>query len=485
MLWLALHIPELPLQLSQRTTPDDAALVITDAHSKRPLVLCVNDKARAAGIRPGMSIAAAKVFASNLTALPRDPETEIRALHNFACWGYQFTPGVVVQPGEGLILEVGSALQLHGGLSSLVDLVRQGSLDLGYRAHLGVAPTPLAAGVPAKAQHLGCRTEQCLEITALPVHLRDLPMALLDWPETVLAQLSALGITRIGQCLALPRDGFIKRFGHDLRRTLDQVIGEIPDPRNYFTPPETFFGRVEFGFEVADVMALLFPLKRLLQDMEGFLRGHSAGIQQWHLTLEHTGRQETRCRMGVARPERDANRLVDLARVRLGQLEIKAPTLAIRVEADQLFLFNEHSKSWLPDPKLRDIGWGHLIDKLSSRLGATHVYGLHAVDGYRPERCWQQVNAAGPDTSPLPVEEAQRPLWLLRKARNLQSKNDQPWDEGRLRLIAGPERIESGWWDEKPAARDYYVARNLNGETLWVYREHGRPGGWYLHGIFA
>jgi protein ImuB len=485
VLWLALYLPELPLQLVQRASPDKSVLVITDGASARPIVFCASDAARAVGIRPGMAVAAAKVFASHLIALPRDPDTESRAMHNFACWGYQFTPGVVVQRSEGLVLEIGSALQLHGGLPSLLELVRQGTRELGYHSLLGVAPTPIAAWVTAKAQHLGCRAEHCLAFAALPDHLGKLPLALLDWPENVLAQLSALGVTRIGQCLALPRDGFIKRFGHDFRMKLDQAIGEAPDPRSYFTPPDTFTSRVDFGFEVADVMALLFPLKRLLLDLEGFLRGHGAGIQYWYLTLEHTGRRKTRHRMGVVRPERDANRLLDLARERLTKLEIKAPTLAIQVEADQLFVFDAHSESWLPDPKRRDVGWGHLIDKLTSRLGAGQVYRVHSVDGHRPERCWRQVGAASPDTLSTAIASSQRPLWLLRKARSLPSEDGQPRDDGRLHLISGPERIESGWWDGKPAARDYYVARNPRGETLWIYREHGQSEAWYLHGIFA
>jgi protein ImuB len=432
-----------------------------------------------------MAVAAAKVFASQLTALTRDSNAETQAMHNFACWSYQFTPAVVVQPSEGLILEIGSALQLHGGLDSMLELVSKGTHSLGYHALLGVAPTPIAAWVTAKAQHQGYRVKHCLAIEALPDHLQNLPLSLLDWPENLLAQLSALGVTRMGQCLALPRDGFIKRFGHDLRIKLDQAIGETPDPRSYFTPPDTFTSRIDFGFEVNDAMALLFPLKRLLLDLEGFLRGHSAGIQYWYLILEHTGHRKTRHKMGVVRPERDAYRLLDLARERLTRLEIKASTLAIQVEADQLFVFDEHSVSWLPDPKRRDIGWGHLIDKLTSRLGPDQVYRVNSVDGHLPERCWQQVSAASPNTLSTEATSAQRPLWLLRKARNLASENGQPCDDGRLRLIAGPERIESGWWDGKPAARDYFVARNPRGETLWIYREHGHSEAWYLHGIFA
>jgi protein ImuB len=57
-----------------------------------------------------------------------------------------------------------------------------------------------------------------------------------------------------------------------------------------------------------------------------------------------------------------------------------------------------------------------------------------------------------------------------------------PHHGGPLRLLAGPERIESGWWDGDEASRDYFVAR-LPGEALgWVYRENGA---WYLHGLFA
>ena len=52
-------------------------------------------------------------------------------------------------------------------------------------------------------------------------------------------------------------------------------------------------------------------------------------------------------------------------------------------------------------------------------------------------------------------------------------------------MIAGPERIQSGWWDNKPVDRDYFVARNPLGETCWVYRELDAARRWYLHGVFG
>jgi protein ImuB len=74
---------------------------------------------------------------------------------------------------------------------------------------------------------------------------------------------------------------------------------------------------------------------------------------------------------------------------------------------------------------------------------------------------------------------ARRPLWLLHEPEVL------PWALEHLRLIDGPERIETGWWDGREIARDYYVARDESGAELWVYRERLPPHGWYLHGVFG
>ena len=59
-----------------------------------------------------------------------------------------------------------------------------------------------------------------------------------------------------------------------------------------------------------------------------------------------------------------------------------------------------------------------------------------------------------------------------------------PWLGGALSILRGPERIETGWWDGRDAARDYYEAEDPDGARLWVYRER-RTGEWFLHGVFG
>ncbi|MEO1203714.1 MAG: DNA polymerase Y family protein, partial [Pseudomonadota bacterium] len=60
-----------------------------------------------------------------------------------------------------------------------------------------------------------------------------------------------------------------------------------------------------------------------------------------------------------------------------------------------------------------------------------------------------------------------------------------PCHHGRLRIVDGPERIETGWWDDEGIARDYYTAINPRGLRLWVFRERSATANWYLHGYFG
>jgi protein ImuB len=77
-----------------------------------------------------------------------------------------------------------------------------------------------------------------------------------------------------------------------------------------------------------------------------------------------------------------------------------------------------------------------------------------------------------------------RPVWLLSEPAPLgQVLEAEPWV-----LRDGPERIESGWWDGADVRRDYFVAENPRGETVWIYRDHRYgidDGEWFLHGLFA
>ena len=68
-------------------------------------------------------------------------------------------------------------------------------------------------------------------------------------------------------------------------------------------------------------------------------------------------------------------------------------------------------------------------------------------------------------------------------------RNNRPYWQGPLTLLAGPERIESGWWDGRPVQRDYFIASDDTDMLLWIYRERVPQAdsrqGWFIQGRFG
>ena len=80
----------------------------------------------------------------------------------------------------------------------------------------------------------------------------------------------------------------------------------------------------------------------------------------------------------------------------------------------------------------------------------------------------------------------QRPLWVLPEPEPLLADSGVLYYQGPLKLLEGPERLETGWWDDDGIARDYFVAVNPVGVHLWIYRNRNQDkGAWYVHGKFG
>ncbi len=131
-------------------------------------------------------------------------------------------------------------------------------------------------------------------------------------------------------------------------------------------------------------------------------------------------------------------------------------------------LFDMRAQQALPWPQLRE--------RLRARLGDHAVYRIAPSGDPRPEHAWQRVEA---DAASIPQAPARppRPLWLLPRPL--------PLRDGRLRVLSGPERLESGWWDDGDARRDYYVLETSRGQRAWAFAPPGERDGWMLHGWFA
>ena len=465
-------------------------------------MLACDARAAARGVRSGMMIPAARAFVPNLAVLERDPAGETEALIGLAGWAAQFTPSVALEFPAALVLEIEGSLALFGGIGSILTVLRKGLAEMGFSACVAGGPTAKSAVWLARAGR-----ETVIAPETLRRAVADLPVRMITDEVETLEALAAIGATTIGDILRLPRDGVARRFDRRLLGEIDRALGRLPDPRTFFTPPPRFHARLELPAEVTQADMLLFAARRLLVQLAGFLAARTSGVQRFVLRLFHRERPATEIAIGLVTASRDAEHFIRLLRERLGSIPLSGPVRSIALVAEDIVPLAGEPLMLFGDPAQSHGDWARLVERLRARLGTAAVHGMAIAAEYRPERASRLTEPVAAKRRRTPVvavvpssastaratpdaDGDTRPFWLLPTPQRLEERGAGPCHGGPLVLLAGPERIESGWWDGDEIARDYFIARTDNQSLVWVFRErpipgHRASGGWYLHGLFA
>jgi protein ImuB len=483
MRWLAIHLPDLSLAVFTRAQATPMPFAVGQP-GRVERILSANPAALAQGVRPGLGVAAARTLCPSLQVRPRHPRAERDALERLAAWCLRFTSHVSLTPPQDLLLDIAASLRLFGGPESLLAQVADGLSQLGYAHRLALAPTPLGALIIAT----WCRdipTEHAAPIAdlrALRARIAPLPLQALGLDTRTLDDLTRMGLRQISDLLRLPRRGLAARLDRAQLGRLERLLGESPDPRPRFEPPARYHGRLELPAEIERVEALIFPCRRLLDELEGVLRGHQGGTDRLDWRLEHPGMQATRLILGSAHLLREANRWLELLRERLGRLALPAPVREIHLHVVTIRTLHPEAVSLFPqDATTTQRPDPALLDRLRARLGRRAIRGIAAVADHRPEHAWRWCE---PGETGAGIPRPERPLWLLAEPRPLPVREGRPWLDGPLTLGRERERIEIGWWDDDEVRRDYFVATTPSGERLWIYREIDADQRWFLHGLF-
>jgi protein ImuB len=502
-LWLALHLPLLPLE-AHPGLPSPSAVAAGGR------VLACDAAAGAAGVATGMSLAAARALAPRLNVVARDMAREAAALAALACWAGSFTPSISLVPprrdqaASALLLEIGACLRLFGGIGRITAAVGAGVAAQGYSLRHAVAPSAqgalwLAQAVAAaEATEVTLGASTCIDLAALSVQLADLPVAALDLPPQVVARLAQFGVRTLADARRLPASALARRIGQDAVSMMARAFGELPDPRPPFVFPAQFCADLELPAPVDNAAALLFAARRLTVALAGWLAARHSGVLECVLHLRRDQQPATSLSLRFASATRDAARFERVLRERLERLALTAPVDALRLEASGVEPLPGHSGGLFEESHgTHDMA--ALLERLRARLGETNVHGLACRAEHRPE-CATASVAVAQGGNDVPGSAAPRPLWLLARPQALRERGGRlypPHCKDPLQLLAGPERIESGWWQEGELSgemggaslgdvrRDYFVALAADGRWLWIYRDNRLPGGWFLQGWFA
>jgi protein ImuB len=482
MLWACLLFPKLALEAVRGDADESsgALLAVIDGPQQRRHVVLADDKAREVGVRRGQSRTAARALCPGLSTKPRDPGAEQQAIDSLAAWAYRFSADVSIARSDAILLEIGSSLTLFGGLAALFRRLRYEIKAFGFDYSLAAAATASAAYVLA-AQADGIAIAHAGPLVNA---LGAVPLATSGLDDDAIAALRGMGFRNLRDLFRLPRAELARRIGPDALDHLDRMRGFAAETLERYRPADRFERKLEFAFGIESQDALAFALQRLVRELATFLIARDGGVERFTLLLGHERGATTRIDVGLLAPQRDAASLFELARARFERIELVAPVHALTLLADDLPPLCPLHRDLFDERRGETLDWPSLIERLRARLGDVALRGLGCVEDHRPARAWQftavemGLTPKRPGTSRS--SEAgldRRPFWLLRRP--------MPISDASVRILAGPERIESGWWDEHDKRRDYYVIETHLGQRAWAFVPVAESTGWTLHGWFA
>ncbi len=492
--WLAIQLPHLALDLQARRHADADRLaqhpLLIVERGERPRVHAANRAARRAGARPGMPLGDALALLDTPELIEDDPVARAREIHQLAAALLQFSDHVHPEPGaQRILLEVGRSRRLFGGLPALRERAEAVLRELGFQPRTGMARSPAAARLLAAHRHPEIPEDR----DALRRSLARFPLGTLPLPATTREALQATGLRVFGELLRLPRAELARRHGPDLLQTIDRLLGDACETLPRFVPPATLELTLRLDHEIRASTALVFPLRRLLQQAEQQLRGRALSLQGMQLDLQHR-EDTTRLNLERGQPGIRAADWLSLWQTRLERETLQAPVIGLRLHSAELLEPPATDDGLLTGDPAGDHddaghGAGHprhlpaVLARLRARLGAQQVGRLVNRGTPAPEDAQEPVFAAmrpGPDTATHPPSPAQRAcgtaLWV---------HAPEPVPAPRSGDTQPLGRLENGWWDrENDRRRDYALTRDVRGRWIWLFRCL-RNGGWFRQGYWG
>ena len=519
------------------------------------MIVAASRSARAAGIRPGMTLTQARALCAGVLHVEHEPPRDRRALEVLGRWMTRFTPTVAIQCGTGdppvsekdhgqvahatLLLDVTGGEHLFGGIHNLVRQVAASLARMRVDARVAAAPTPGAAWALA----FGARDGIVVSGEELEAALAPLPPLSLRIDDALAESLHHLGLSTVGQVMALPREVLPARFGTALSLRLDQALGRVDEPLvplEYQPPLEA---RMDFDGVVSSLEAVWAVFRELIGRVIGRLARQGRGARRVEVEFFRDGLPPVKRSILLSRASRDPVNLFNLFRCAAEELVAPpqpqprsrlrgrrpggpqvAPTRVEQLQSDGFvgMRLTVPLHEPLGDEQVRLLGHedyagqlelDRLIERLRVRLGEEAVVRAELVEAYVPERAWKLGEETGgqgdkgtrgrgkrlslspcPPVPLSPCLPSVRPLHLLphpAEVRVMVSPSDDR--EGRpvmfshdgavhrARHCVGPERIAGQWWDGHDKTRDYFDVQDEQGRRFWVFRV-AETGKWYLHG---
>ncbi len=464
----------------------------------------VSREGLAAGLCKGLTLADARARTPGVKVAEHDPVEDAGLLERLADDCERFSPVVVCDAPDGLLLDITGCAHLFGGERELRESLCRRMVRTGFHVRATVAGTPDAARALVRFARIG--------VVPHGDHIaqtKRLPVAAIGLAEETRIALFRAGLKTIGDLADRPRLPLSARFGEDVARRLRRMFGEEATP---LTPrrfiPSCVVER-RFGEPVARIEDIEATLGELMKEASQALARRREGGRQFEASFFRSDGAVRRIMIETGRATRDPDAVLRLYRERL---EALADPIDPGFGFDLIRVSVPVSETLAPaqtslDGRVAAEGEvADLVDRLSVRFGRERVQRFVRENTHDPGRAsllvpagdqscgmsWPAPQAGEPPVRPLQLFDPPQPIDALAEVP------DGPPMRFRWRRVLhdvahaeGPERIAPEWWrrDAGAMTRDYFRVEDEGGRRFWLFREglYGREAGqprWFLHGLF-
>ncbi|QDZ09064.1 DNA polymerase Y family protein [Sphingomonas panacisoli] len=461
----------------------------------------VDPVAAGLGIEPGATLADSRARVPELAAFDHAPHDDHVWLERLADGCARYTPWVMLDAPDGLVLDVTGCVHLFASETALAaDAVARFD-RLGVVVSHAFADNPDAARALARYRTSGASEDEAV---------RRLPVAALGLDGEATLALKRAGLKTVGDVVVRPLSAIAARFGGDAATRVRRIIGEADSPLSPRIVKPPLYVERRFAEPMARTDYALEVLGELMAEAFVRLEESHEGGRRFVARFFRTDGLVQRLAVETGRPSRDVTLALRLFRERIDALadpidpgfgfdliRLDIP-VAERLDASQLKL---------EGGAVAEAELTALIDRLSTRLGRGRVRRFAPRDRHLPEQAeftLPAVEPASPETWPQsePGEPPLRPIHLFDPPQPIDHVLSEVPDGPPLKFrwrrtlhdvarAEGPERIAAPWWTPREApTRDYYRVEDRRGRRLWIFRrglfEEGQPApSWYVHGVFA
>jgi protein ImuB len=496
-----IFVPDFPVEALLRAEPDLRSQAVVVLEGKAPLqkVFAVNEKARSAGVEPGMTKLQVEAC-SDLVLRARSSLQENTAHTALLDCAQSFSPQVEDSGCDTILLDLSGLESLFGPLPRIAREVARRASDLGLEVNVAVASNPDTAVLAARGFS---------GVTVIPLgkeaeQLGSLPLQVLfsdGQPEAVsfLETFSRWGIHNLRALAALPEVAISERLGQDGVRLQQLARGAACRTLVPAESPLIFEEAIELEYPLVLLEPLAFLLGRLLDQLCARLATRALATQELRLRLEleqgwhadeistdngRTGRQYFQRTLKLPVPLLDPKVFLKLLQLDLKAHPPGAPIRKIQLTVEPVRPRAAQSGLFLPpspEPEKLEL----TLARIAGIVGEDKVGSLEVLDTHRPEGFRMQPFAPAdpqglkPCATP-PQSNGNAAVTALRIFRpsvrvSVTVREGKPARlhhkelQGEILWAAGPWRSSGDWWEHEGWARDEWDVA-VQGETIALYR---------------